>query len=81
MFAFFLFLCTQGYISRATDERRVLIVNKSSKPQSIVFPLTQDATAYTIDEATGDGPARKELLTSTTVKLAPFAVTVLVLSA
>jgi hypothetical protein len=66
------------------SKRKILLVNKTNKVTCVSLPSTGYNSffgglvgyTYTVDNQTGDGPARKAELTSTKVTLAPFAVTV-----
>lgn len=56
--------------------RKLLLVNKRNRTIDIALDDAAKATAQTVDVATGDGPARSDQLTAGTIKLNPFAVTV-----
>jgi hypothetical protein len=58
-------------------QRKLLLVNKRNRAIQIAVP--PDAVGgrlETVDEATGEGPARASTLNSPTIELAPFAVAV-----
>jgi len=67
----------QGVIDGKTGNKKILIVNVKNVPVCVTIPGASGSTIFTIDESVGDGPARKDLLTSSTFTLAPFAVSVL----
>ena len=59
------------------EERRVLMVNKKSVRQVVTYPEAVGGESRTVDERSGETPARREKIGSATITLAPFAVTVL----
>ena len=64
----------QAYVRQ--QERRVLLINKRSTPQTVRLPGAQGGTLLTVDEASGEKPARLEKLSSDSIGLQPFAVSV-----
>ncbi len=64
----------QAYITSAG--RKMLIVNKRNRELEITLPDAGKASALTVDLSTGDGPARSIAPVGGTIKLEPFAVTV-----
>jgi hypothetical protein len=64
----------QAFITPAG--RKLLLANKRDQPISVVLPGADKATALTVDEQTGDGPARTVQPANGKIKLEPFAVTV-----
>jgi hypothetical protein len=56
--------------------RKLLLVNKRNREIAVVLPDAEKATALAVDAETADKPARGVQLTSGTIKLEPFAVTV-----
>jgi hypothetical protein len=64
----------QAYITSAG--RKMLVVNKRNRVLEISLPDADKASALTVDLSTGDGPARSITPTGGTIKLEPFAVTV-----
>jgi len=66
----------QAVINAKTGIKKTLIVNTRNKNACITLDGV-GSTIYTVDEATGDGPAREEKVTSNKIVLAPFAVAVL----
>jgi hypothetical protein len=56
--------------------RKLLLVNKRSRAAEVAIPDAEKAAALTIDEQTGDGPARSVNPGGGKIALAPFAVTV-----
>ena len=54
----------------------MLIVNKRNRELEITLPDAGKASALTVDLSTGDGPARSITPVGGTIKLEPFAVTV-----
>ncbi|MFZ0340703.1 MAG: glycosyl hydrolase family 39 [Terracidiphilus sp.] len=55
---------------------KLLLVNKRNREIAVAVPDADKATALAVDPETGDGPARGVQLTSGTIKLEPFSVTV-----
>jgi hypothetical protein len=55
-------------------KRKVLVINKDSVAHSAALSGATGGTMQTVDEATGFGPARVEVLAADVVPLAPFAV-------
>ncbi len=58
--------------------RKLLLVNQRNRRIEVTLPqgLNQGAS-FTVDESTGEGPPRKAEISGPTLKLAPFAVTVI----
>jgi hypothetical protein len=57
--------------------RKLLLVNKRDREARVTLPgEIRNAQMATVDESTGEGPAKSSALTGSTVVLAPFAVTV-----
>jgi hypothetical protein len=59
-----------------TAGRRLLLVNKRNRTVQIALPDAEKATALTVDEQSGEGPARVIAPADGKIELAPFAVTV-----
>jgi hypothetical protein len=51
-------------------------VNKRNRAVDVPLEAADKATALTVDEQTGDGPARALKLDAGKIRLEPFAVTV-----
>lgn len=64
----------QAYITHAGH--KLLLANKRDHAIELTLPDAQKATALSVDESTGDEPARKLKVTGGTIKLEPFAVAV-----
>ena len=56
--------------------RRLLLANKRNRPVDVELPDADNAAARTVDEQTGDGPARMVKPANGKITLEPFAVTV-----
>jgi hypothetical protein len=56
--------------------RRLLLANKRNRPVDVELPDVDNAAARTVDEQTGDGPARMVKPANGKITLEPFAVTV-----
>jgi Glycosyl hydrolases family 39 len=56
--------------------RKLLLVNKRNREIAVSLPDANKATALTVDQQTGDNPARGVYLTTDTIQLKPFAVAV-----
>jgi Glycosyl hydrolases family 39 len=56
--------------------RRLLLVNKRNRTVEVALPDAEKATALTVDEQSGENPARAVALVDGKIELAPFAVTV-----
>ncbi len=56
--------------------RRLLLANKRNREIAVSLPDADKATALTVDEETGDGPARSVKIAGGSITLEPFAVTV-----
>jgi hypothetical protein len=56
--------------------RKVLLANKRDHAIEVKLPDAQKASALTVDESTGDEPARNVKLTDGYIRLEPFAVSV-----
>ena len=63
----------------STVERRVLLVNKRSTAQTVQYPEAVGGACLTVDEESGERPARREKVSSAQLTMAPFAVSVLIL--
>ena len=64
----------QGFVTPAG--KKLLLANKRNEAIEIPLPDAGSAKAETVDLQTGDGPARNVKLSNGTIKLEPFAVTV-----
>jgi len=60
--------------------KKILIVNVKNQPACLSIPGSAGSTIFTVDEATGDHPPRKDMLFSDNFVLTPFAVSVLYLA-
>jgi hypothetical protein len=67
----------QGFVTVPGNERKVLLVNTKSSGRSVDVDGAAGGVMATIDEATGEHPARREKLTGNSVNLTPFAVSVI----
>jgi len=67
-----------GVISK-NGARKILLVNKKNQNTCALVPSATGKTILTVDEATGDGPARVGVVQSDTIPLAPFATAVLLM--
>jgi hypothetical protein len=56
--------------------RKLLLANKRNRPVEVEIPDADNASARTVDEQTGDGPARIVKPAASKITLEPFAVTV-----
>ena len=56
--------------------RKLLLLNKRNHPVEVELPDADKAAARTVDEQTGDGPARMVTIAEGKIVLEPFAVTV-----
>jgi hypothetical protein len=56
--------------------RRLMLVNKRDRAVEIAIPDAEKASALTVDEQSGEGPARVIAPANGEIELAPFAVTV-----
>jgi len=56
--------------------KKLLLANKRNEAIEVPLPDAGSATALTVDEETGDGPARSVKVEGGSIKLEPFAVTV-----
>jgi hypothetical protein len=56
--------------------RKLLLANKRDRVVEVEPPNADQASALTVDESTGDGPAQNVKLSEGKIKLDPFAVTV-----
>ena len=66
----------QGFIT--PQGRKVLLVNRTNKEKTVALSAElQNASSFTVDEATGDEAPRAGKADGANFKLAPFAVTVL----
>jgi hypothetical protein len=65
----------QGFVT--AHGRKLLLVNKRNRVVDVTIPgSTTKAKLQTVDEATGDGPARSSVMDGTLFKAPPFSVTV-----
>ena len=64
----------QAFVTPAS--RKLLLLNKRNRAIEISLPYGDKASALTVDEQTGDGPARMVKPADGKVSLEPFAVTV-----
>lgn len=67
-------LVAQAFIT--PKGRKLLLANKRNRPIDISVPDAEHASALTVDEQTGDGPARSIRPANGRIHLEPFAVTV-----
>jgi hypothetical protein len=67
-------ISAQGFLT--PRGRKLLLANKRNHPVEVKIPDADNAAARTVDEQTGDGPARIVKLAGGKILLAPFAVTV-----
>ena len=67
-------LAAQAFVTPAG--RKLLLVNKRNREIAVSLPDADKVTALAVDPETGDNPARGVQLTAGTIKLKPFAVTV-----
>lgn len=67
-------VAAQAFVTAAGN--RLLLVNKRNREFAIPLPDADKASAVTVDEKSGDGPARSVTIAGGTVTLEPFAVTV-----
>ncbi len=68
-------LAAQAYVT--PGGRKLLLANKRDKAVDVPIPDAEKASALTVDLQTGDGPARAVKPTGGSIKLEPFAVTVI----
>ena len=64
----------QGF--QTPNGKKLLLVNRHNHAVSVTVPDAAGARLMTVDQATGDSPARAESVAGNTVRLAPFAVSV-----
>ncbi len=67
-------LAVQAFVT--PEGRRVLLANKRDHAVDVTLPDAEKASALTVDEETGDGPARSVKPADGKLRLEPFAVTV-----
>ncbi len=67
-------VAAQGFLT--PRGRKVLLANKRNRPLEVEIPGADNAGARTVDEQTGNGPARIVKLAGGKILLAPFSVTV-----
>jgi hypothetical protein len=67
-------ISAQAFITSAG--RKLLIVNKRNRVVDISLPDAATAHGFTVDEQSGDGPARNLPVANGAIKVQPFAVTV-----
>jgi hypothetical protein len=61
----------QGFVT--PEAKTLLIVNKRNRTIEVTLP-SEGALVETVDEATGEDPSRRTMLTPRVLSLAPFAV-------
>jgi len=69
----------QGYVGMnggGSDVHKVLLVNKRMTVQSVTVKGVAGGEMETVDEKSGEQPARREKVSSDIISLAPFAVSV-----
>lgn len=69
-------LSAQAFITPAG--RKILLVNKRNREQVVAIPNPTNLKAQTVDPVSGEGPARAVELENGSIRLAPFAVTVII---
>ncbi len=57
--------------------RKLLLVNKRNREIAVALPDADKATALAVDTESGENPARAVPVAGSTIKLTPFAVTVI----
>ncbi|MGA8042707.1 MAG: glycosyl hydrolase family 39, partial [Terracidiphilus sp.] len=67
-------LAAQAFVTPAG--RKLLLANKRNWAMDLTLPDAEKASALTVDEQTGDGPARSVQIEGGKIHLEPFAVTV-----
>uniref|UniRef100_E6QMR1 Glycosyl hydrolase family 39 n=1 Tax=mine drainage metagenome TaxID=410659 RepID=E6QMR1_9ZZZZ len=67
-------IVAQGF--QTANGKKLLLVNRHDHAVSVSIPDVASAHIMTVDEATGDGAARRESVNNGAVQLAPFAVSV-----
>lgn len=67
-------VAAQAFVTRGG--RKLLLANKRNRAVEVILPDAQKASALTVDEATGDEPARKVKPSDGRIRLEPFAVSV-----
>ena len=67
-------IAAQAFVTQTG--RKLLLANKRSQATEVLLPDADHATALTVDEQTGDGPARSVKVDHGAIHLEPFAVTV-----
>ncbi len=55
----------------------MLLINKRSTQQQVTVTGASGGGMQTVDDASGEQPARREKLSSDTITLAPFAVSII----
>ena len=69
-------IAAQGFVTPAGN--KLLVVNKRNRDVNVALPAGASKVALsTVDEKTGDGPARTSELTGTSFTASPFSVTVM----
>ena len=70
---------SQAYVDRrgSSDVHKVLLVNKRSTVQQATVTGASGGEMLTVDDDSGERPARREKLSSDTITLAPFAVSLI----
>jgi hypothetical protein len=65
----------QGFATKAGQ--KLLLLNKRNRSVDIILPANMNVSSIaTVDESSGEGPARTSEPTGKTIRLAPFAVAV-----
>jgi hypothetical protein len=67
-------IAAQGFLTR--HGRRLLLINKQYAPITVTLGDAAGKTAQIVDEATSEGPARRETILTGRLTLAPYAVAV-----
>ena len=71
----------QAYVSSNGTEQKVLVINKRSTQQAVTVVGATGGLMYSIDEQSGEQPPRQDKLTSDSITMAPFAVSLIQLPA
>jgi hypothetical protein len=70
----------QAYASGARQrQHKLLLINKQLASASLTVAGATGGVMLTVDEASGEQPARREKITEDSISLAPFAVSVLIM--
>ena len=67
-------VAAQGFVTSAGH--KLLLINKRNQTASVELPEAAAHSVFTVDEETGDGPARPIAAAGKQIQLAPFSVTV-----